>query len=76
MNNIETLRTVLFEELENVRTGDCDSARVKDVLSVADKILDTARLEMEYIATIAETNIGLDFMSEPLQLEYEDNDND
>ena len=48
-NNIETLRQHLFATLESVKKGDLDLERARAVNELAKTIVDTARVEVDFI---------------------------
>jgi hypothetical protein len=48
-NNIETLRNHLFAALEGVKKGELDLDRARAVNELAKTIVDTARVEVDFI---------------------------
>lgn len=65
--SIEDLRAVLFQTLDEVRNGSLDIERAKTVNEVAKTIVDTAKVEVDYLRTTGggessfiETAIGTD----------------
>ena len=48
-NNIETLRAHLFSALEGVKKGELDLERARAVNDIAKTIVDTARVEVDFI---------------------------
>lgn len=48
-SNIEDLRTTLFDTLEKVKAGTMDLDRARQVNDVAKTIVDTARVEVDYL---------------------------
>jgi hypothetical protein len=45
------LRDILFEELEELRHGDGDPSKAMAVANLAKQIINTAKIEMDYINT-------------------------
>lgn len=54
--NVESLRSILFEELEALKLGTAlaegDRARIEAKLAIADRIIDTARVEVQLAAVL------------------------
>lgn len=48
-NNIDTLRTHLFDTLEGLKTGKIDVEQARAISAVASEISKTARLEIDYM---------------------------
>lgn len=63
--NITGVREALFEQLERLRTNanDAEIKRAKAVSEIAGRIVDSARVEVEYVR--ATTSDGTGFMSKP-----------
>jgi hypothetical protein len=49
MNNINGLRDRLFDLLDGVKSGSVDLDTAKTAVQVADRIIDTARVENEFL---------------------------
>jgi hypothetical protein len=49
----ETLRGILFDALDKVLSGEMGSAEARSVSLMADKIIDTAELELQYAAMVS-----------------------
>ena len=47
------LRDILFDEIEELRTGKGDTAKAMAIAHLARQIIGTARVEMEFVRTIA-----------------------
>jgi hypothetical protein len=47
------LRDVLFDEIEELRSGKGDPATAQAIASLAKQIINTARIEMDFVRTIA-----------------------
>jgi hypothetical protein len=64
MNDINELRTALFETLQAVKTGTMDVSRAKAVSDVAQTIINTAKVEIDYMAASGET-VSSGFLGKP-----------
>lgn len=49
MNDINQLRSALFETLQSVKSGDMDISRAKAISEVAQTIINTAKVEIDYM---------------------------
>ena len=49
----ETLRDLLFNAIDKTINGDITPADARNVALLADKIIDTARLELQYSETVS-----------------------
>lgn len=49
----ETLRDILFDEIDAIRSEDGDPARARTVATLSREILSTARLELQFQETAA-----------------------
>ena len=49
----EDLRQILFDCIEKVKDGSMGSSEAKAVTSLADKIIQSAKLELEYAQTVS-----------------------
>lgn len=49
----EDLRKTLFDCIENVKTGKMHHQDARAVTALADKVIQTAKLEMEYAETLS-----------------------
>lgn len=68
-NNIEDVRTVLFETLKDLRNKEApmDIERAKAVSDIAGRLIDTGKLEVAYLNTVG--GVGSGFIPEkPKQL--------
>jgi hypothetical protein len=65
MNNINALRDRLFDLLDGVKSGSVDLETAKTAVQVADRIIDTARVETEFLR-VTESPKGTGFI-EPVQ---------
>lgn len=61
IKNIQELRKVLCKTLIEVKSGSCDVNQATEVNNAAGKIVQTAKLEMDYARARKETPI-IDFM--------------
>lgn len=59
--NINSLRTILAEEIGKLRNGDTTAANVNAITNATGKILSTVKLEMEYHKLIGKTP-NIDFI--------------
>lgn len=58
-NKIEDLRNHLFETIELLKDGDDNGMTIekaKAIVQVSDKIIDTAKVEIDYLNTLNEIN--------------------
>lgn len=51
------LRDVLFDEIEELRSGKGEAAKAMAIAHLAKQIINTARIEMEFIRTIAASEL-------------------
>lgn len=58
------LRDILFDEIEQMRSGSGDAARAMSVASLAKQIVSTAKVELEFHRVISE----MEGTPRPLQL--------
>lgn len=49
----EDLRSTLFDCIDAVKNGTMDPSEAKAVTALADKVIQTAKLEMEYAETLS-----------------------
>jgi hypothetical protein len=61
MNNINGLRDRLFDLLDGVKSGSVDLDTAKTAVQVADRIIDTARVETEFLR-VTESPSGTGFI--------------
>jgi hypothetical protein len=61
MNNITQLRAALFETLQGVKDGTMEIDRAKAVSDVAQTIINTAKVEIDYIRA-TDANVTTDFI--------------
>jgi hypothetical protein len=48
-NNLETLRSLLFETLRDVKDGKMDLDRARGVNEIAKTLVDTAKVEVDFV---------------------------
>ncbi len=63
IKNIDGLRTVLAEEIDNLRSGNTTAANVNAVTNASGKILSSIKLEMEFCKLTGRTPQSL-FLSD------------
>jgi hypothetical protein len=63
-NKIQDLRNHLFETLEMLKDGDMDVARASAIADVSRAIIDTAKVEIQYIKAIESNQKSL-FLDQP-----------
>lgn len=63
-NDLAALRAVLFDTLRGVRAGTTDLDQARAVNALAQTLVDTGRLEVEYARTVG-TDIASGFLPEP-----------
>lgn len=61
VNNIQELRKMLCKTLIEVKSGQCDVSQATEVNNAAGKIVQTAKLEMDYAKSRKETPM-IEFM--------------
>ncbi|MDD2744174.1 MAG: hypothetical protein PHV02_18075 [Rhodocyclaceae bacterium] len=61
MNNINQLRAALFETLQGVKEGTMEIDRAKAVSDVAQTIINTAKVEIDYIRA-TDADVATDFI--------------
>lgn len=54
-NNIDTLRTHLFDTLEGLKSGKIEVDKARAIAAVASEISKTARLEIDYMLKTGKT---------------------
>jgi hypothetical protein len=67
MSNINELRSALFETLQAVKSGTMDIDRAKAVSDVAQTIINTAKVEIDYIKA-TDANISSEFIGNQARL--------
>lgn len=72
----EDLRATLFDCIKQVRNGSMQSSEAKAVTALADKIIQTAKLEMDYAQTLSrldkeqqEISVGPMLLTQPSDAE-------
>lgn len=50
--NMSTLRDVLFDTMERVRNGDMDIGKARTICDLAQAVINSAKVEVEYIKSI------------------------
>jgi len=66
-NTIETLRTHLFEVMEKIKNGDMDVKEAKAMVETAQTIINSAKVEIDFIKAVGSDGIGTGFIPlEPL----------
>lgn len=63
-NKIQDLRNHLFETLEMLKDGDMDVSRASAIADVSRAIIDTAKVEIQYIKAIESNQKSL-FLDQP-----------
>ena len=53
----QCLRDALFDELDELRSGKGDPVKAQAVAQLAKQIMNTARVEMEFVRTIAASEV-------------------
>lgn len=64
MKNINDLRTALFETMQDVRKGEIDTKQAKAVVDIAQTIVNTAKVEVEFMQVTGLTD-GTGFIAGP-----------
>jgi flagellar biosynthesis/type III secretory pathway chaperone len=64
INTVNDLRTILAEEIQNIRDGKTTAANVNAIVNATGKILTTVKMEIEYNKLIGKTP-RIDFISGP-----------
>ena len=61
MDNIKDLRNTLIDVFNSVKDGKMENKKVKSLVSVASKIIQSTKIEMEYVKMIKSTR-KIDFL--------------
>jgi len=62
LKTVNDLRTILADEISNLRSGKTTAANVNAIVNASGKILSTVKLEMEYNKLIGKTP-AIDFIA-------------
>ena len=57
-NTIEDLRAILFETLRGIKTGQVDIERAKAVCDISQTIINTGKLEVDYMRQTGQGGTG------------------
>jgi hypothetical protein len=57
-NTIEDLRTILFDTLRGIKTGQVDIERAKAVCDISQTIINTGKLEVDYMRQTGQGGTG------------------
>lgn len=64
---VDDIRTILLEEIQNIRNGKTTAANVNAIVNATGKILTTVKMEIEYNKLIGKTP-HIDFIAGPAQI--------
>ena len=69
-NKIEDLRNHLFETIEGLKDGSIDNAKAKSITNAAQSIINSAKVEVEFIKALGGIGEGTGFI--PLETKKPD----
>lgn len=68
MDNINTLREILFETIRKVKSGEIDPAEAKTIVNASQAIVNSVKVEVDFIKAVGGIAVGSGFIPlEPLK---------
>lgn len=63
-NNIEELRSILFDTIREVKRGEIDLDKAKSIENLSQTIINSAKVEVDYMR-VTDKTIGTSFLEKP-----------